>query len=364
MLGNKILHVKDITIGDYGIFLELPGERLSHYIDRKINPDANFLSSCGANMKNIVEFMHKIMPYSVAETIKGGSLGKGTAVRDKSDIDVLFAVNDVKSIDELKKKLPQIKHDLHTALCCGMFCSSGGAFSPEEKAARREAKKNRPFKVSDIRRTPFTVSFTMTHPDGTSQNVDLIVVPKMTKHPGKFSSAELKNVYQKMKLHPEYRDYYGKCLSPVQVEFVKCQPEIVKRAIRLTKYWAKTYEHKLSSYAIELLGIKTYDELKQQKPRVINEEKIAEGIFNRLRNCKNMKVEWNNYYNLGDYGRPDGPYIMDPANPYHNLFSKNTETYWIRKNETERIVHSNPDITRLESDAAATLQSLRQNFKF
>lgn len=49
---------------------------------------------------------------------------------------------------------------------------------------------------------------------------------------------------------------------------------------------------------------------------------------------------------------------MDPANPYHNLFRPSTEQYWINRNESERVVLSEPDISRLESDAAVALESM------
>lgn len=113
-------------------------------------------------------------------------MGKGTAVNGRSDLDILFVVNDLKSVEELKKKIKQIKHDLHNALCCGTYSSVNGPLSNEEKARRRHLKKNKPFKVSDIRRTPFTVSFTMTLKNGTRMSVDLIITPNLPKSgPGK-----------------------------------------------------------------------------------------------------------------------------------------------------------------------------------
>lgn len=114
---------------------------------------------------------------------KGGSLGKGTAVKGASDLDILFVVNDVKSVAELKKKIKQIKHDIHTAICCNSFGTQ--KLTAEQKAIRRQRKKNKPFAVSNIRRTPFTVSFTMTKPDGRSLDVDVLIVPNIsTTEPG------------------------------------------------------------------------------------------------------------------------------------------------------------------------------------
>ncbi|XP_052088305.1 2'-5'-oligoadenylate synthase 1A-like [Mytilus californianus] len=279
------------------------GGKLTSFIDRDVNPDANYLDKCGECTNMIVSFMHEVTPYSIASTIKGGSFGKGTAVKGKSDLDILFVVNDIKSIEDLMKKLKQIKHELHNALCCGSFSSVDGPLSKEKKAQRRHLKKNKPFKVSNIRRTPFTVSFTMTLPNGTSMPVDLIIVPNLPKSGphGKFSKEDLTNIYQQMKAHPEQRDYLAKCVSPLQVSFVKDLPEKIKRAIRLTKYWAKTNKHKLPSYAIELLAIKTYEDFNRPEPGGITEKKIVNEIFTQLKDCKNMKIEWNTNYDLDDY---------------------------------------------------------------
>ncbi|CAG2255943.1 unnamed protein product [Mytilus edulis] len=168
-------------MGTYSLTYGDSGGKLTSFIDSEVNPDANYLAKCGECTSQIVNFMHEVSPYSIASTIK-------------------------------------------------------------EKARRRHLKKNKPFKVSDVRRTPFTVSFTMTLPDGTSMPVDLIIVPNLSSSgtAGTFSPEDLTNIYQEMKAHPEQRDYYAKCLSPVQVSFVKSQPEKVKRAIRLTKDWAKS----------------------------------------------------------------------------------------------------------------------------
>lgn len=194
------------------------------------------------------------------------------------------------------KKLKQIKHELHNALCCGSFTFAHVTLSREEKAERRRLKKDRPFKVSDIKRTPFTVSFNMSYPDGTKLPVDLLII----------------------------------------LQF-----------------------HKLPSYATELLVIKSYEDFNRPEPGGITEEKMVTAVFDSLRDCSNIKIHWNTNYNLMDHQQPSGPYIMDPANPYHNLFSQKTEEYWIRHNETENIVLSDPDFSRLERDAARTMQRLQ-----
>ena len=49
-------------------------------------------------------------------TIQGGSVGKGTAVKDKADIDCVVFFNDVKTMEEHKLKLQQTKDSLESCL--------------------------------------------------------------------------------------------------------------------------------------------------------------------------------------------------------------------------------------------------------
>ena len=48
--------------------------------------------------------------------IQGGSIGKGTAVKDKADIDCVVFLNDVKTMKEHKLKLQETKDCLESCL--------------------------------------------------------------------------------------------------------------------------------------------------------------------------------------------------------------------------------------------------------
>ena len=49
-------------------------------------------------------------------TIQGGSVGKGTAVKDKADIDCVVFLNDVKTMEEHKLNLQKTKDSLQLCL--------------------------------------------------------------------------------------------------------------------------------------------------------------------------------------------------------------------------------------------------------
>ena len=49
-------------------------------------------------------------------TIQGGSVGKGTAVKDKADIDCVIFLNNVKTMQEHRLNLPTTKDSLESSL--------------------------------------------------------------------------------------------------------------------------------------------------------------------------------------------------------------------------------------------------------
>ena len=66
-----------------------------------------FFSGCAVLLINIP------CPFN---TIQGGSVGKGTAVKGKADIDCVVFLNDVKSMDAHKRKLQETKDCLEKCL--------------------------------------------------------------------------------------------------------------------------------------------------------------------------------------------------------------------------------------------------------
>ena len=50
------------------------------------------------------------------KTIQGGSVGKGTAVKDKADIDCVVFLNNMKTMDDHKRNLKETKNCLKSCL--------------------------------------------------------------------------------------------------------------------------------------------------------------------------------------------------------------------------------------------------------
>ena len=72
-----------------------------------IQPSVFFFSRCA------VLLIHIPCPFN---TIQGGSIGKGTAVKDKAHIDCVVFLNNVKTMKEHKLKLQETKNCLESCL--------------------------------------------------------------------------------------------------------------------------------------------------------------------------------------------------------------------------------------------------------
>ena len=85
-------------------------------------------------------------------TIQGGSVGKGTAVKDKADIDFVVFLNDVKTMKDHKLKLQETKDCLESCL------------------------KESPYQITHVEQTQYAVKFRLT----LSQEFDIDLLPTFT----------------------------------------------------------------------------------------------------------------------------------------------------------------------------------------
>lgn len=60
----------------------------------------------------------------------------------------------------------------------------------------------------------------------------------------------------------------------------------------------------MSSYAIELLAIAVYEKFKRPAPGGITEKQLINGIFELLKDWRNIGIAWGKNYKLDDYGKP------------------------------------------------------------
>ncbi|XP_025088630.1 2'-5'-oligoadenylate synthase 1-like [Pomacea canaliculata] len=96
-----------------------PGESLDMFSERKVSPTESETKKFGEQIDKFVSFLHDNTfgrDFSVKEVRKCGSLGKGTAVRGRADIDLVVIINGLNSVEDLKANRVQLLESLKQKL--------------------------------------------------------------------------------------------------------------------------------------------------------------------------------------------------------------------------------------------------------
>ncbi|XP_013408680.1 2'-5'-oligoadenylate synthase 3-like [Lingula anatina] len=310
------------------VFLRAQSEsEVNGFISRHLQPDEDFSSSCGVAVDRLVRYLHSVqteLPIKVRSVIKGGSLGKGTALKNKSDIDCVVFINYDGGIQTsiqamsgpwLQDIIEEIRHSLGNWNPLPEFEVVGKTIH----AVKLRYKKG---------------SFTC--------DVDLLPAIDILK------KGTPQQVYYAMKsLSPHLREYCSAPLVQLQVEFVKCQQPVVKDLIRFVKHWKNEYSEKVfrefappharlpSSYLLELLCIKVWEMV--GRPSSMDKRQGLKAVMSLLTERRHHvhRVEWSAFYDPSKYPlkATDHLSVRDPANPFNDLcsdfdaFSWNTIDY-------------------------------------
>lgn len=271
---------------------------LNRFISDKLQPTEEFNSEMQKTVDKICHFLREHMRPN--KIVKGGSLGKGTAIRGRSDIDLVLILNEVKSAEDLKEKLPGIKEEIIKTL--------------------RENSRQLSIVPNSISEREFLVKFSV---EGLHDNIDVDLLPT-------FYFEDLKRLYRTMRADTDHVEYYSAALVEQQVEFVKNYSANVKSLIRLVKYWRKTmvvpYEAKRKipkSYVMELITIHL-SEKHNVNGGTFNTLKAFRSIMEELKNYESLNIIWTKNYSRCEIPgaiRTERPLLMDPANPMNNLGS-------------------------------------------
>ncbi|XP_046330643.1 2'-5'-oligoadenylate synthase 1-like isoform X1 [Haliotis rufescens] len=274
------------------------GDTLYKFIDRDIRPNQKFNSQCLKIIDKLVRSLQaKTSPFNIKRIVKGGSLGKGTSVKDKSDIDLIIFFNGYSTVQDLQLDKARLLQQL-------------------EEYVKKDWSEHLLFKG----KTPFSLQFYLKIDDDDKEHeVDLLPALDITQ-----SGRQLSEIYSEMKgLSRPERDPYACCVSPLQLEFVSATnrvstPGKVKDLIRLLKYWIKVEDVPLRSYFLELLVVRQWREA--GTPQDIDLEGCLRDVIKQLIDCKTMAIAFSDHYDYKDYRKKlEPPFLLDPANPFRNV---------------------------------------------
>ncbi|XP_025086254.1 2'-5'-oligoadenylate synthase 1-like [Pomacea canaliculata] len=269
--------------------LQAPGESLDSFAQRQITTTPLERTRFGQDVDTFVQILHfKAFcgSYTVKEVVKSGSLGKGTAVRDLADIDLVVFINGLTSIADLQANRGRLLNDL-------------------------EQKVKNVLGISPVKRTQYSLSF-----NWNGHKVDILPAFDLLSRYGG-SPADIYNAM--VQFGPNAALEFSASLAPLQVQFVKPVPEHVKRVIRLLKLWAEENGLNIRSYTLELLTIFLWRSRGGGNPGT---DFLFYEAIKQLVCCGSLRIAFGDNYNSSFYTRlMTPPYVLDPANPYMNTLS-------------------------------------------
>uniref|UniRef100_A0A8C4WMJ4 2'-5'-oligoadenylate synthase 1-like n=1 Tax=Gopherus evgoodei TaxID=1825980 RepID=A0A8C4WMJ4_9SAUR len=299
---------------------QVPAGSLDAWIAEHLQPSKEFQLQVKDTVRRICDFLKETCfdDIKVFKTVKGGSAGKGTALKNNSDADLVLFLscfssyqdqmeNRVAVLDTIKQKLNQFRQTI--------------AFSVDMEVSQPTEKGTCPRSCS------ITIQLKRR---GESIEVDVLpaydalgqVTPGIKPSP---------QVYEDLIRARAGPGEFCTSFTELQRDFVKRRPAKLKNLLRLVKHWyeelSKTTSGLPPKYALELLTIYAWE----SGTKGAEKFSMAEGfrtVMELLCRYQELRVYWTKFYDLqssviGPHVkrllREPCPVILDPADPTGTL---------------------------------------------
>ncbi|NWS81801.1 OASL2 protein, partial [Toxostoma redivivum] len=294
--------------------------RLDGWIADTLQPSTAFTIQVKETVREICEFLKRDCfedEIHVLKTVKGGSAGKGTALKKNSDADVVLFLSCLPSYEEQKKNRKVILDLIMIRL---KACREKLQFNVYISEPRYKGPDN----------TPRSLSLTLSS-KVTGESIDVDILPAYDAL-GQVTQDAPPNaeVYVRLLDACSPPGEFSPCFTELQKMFVKRCPAKLKNLLRLVKYWYKEElspqypnAHLPPKYALELLTIYAWEEATGSSDCF----DMAQGfrtVLELLRLPRQICIYWEKYYSLQDREigahvkrllRSPRPVILDPADP-------------------------------------------------
>ncbi|NWU04368.1 OASL2 protein, partial [Urocynchramus pylzowi] len=293
---------------------------LDGWIANTLQPSTEFSMQVKETVWQICEFLKRNCfedDIHVQKTVKGGSAGKGTALKNNSDADVVLFLSCLPSYQEQKYNRKGILDLIMIRL---KACRESLKFDVYIGEPR--------YKGPDS--TPRSLSLTLSSKE-TGESIDVDILPAYDAL-GQVTQDAPPNaeVYVRLLHACSHPGEFSPCFTELQKMFVKRHPAKLKNLLRLVKYWYKELLNPQypnaplpPKYALELLTIYAWEEGTGSSSSF----DMAQGfrtVLELLRRHRDICVYWQKYYSLQhrEIGahvkgllRSPRPVILDPADP-------------------------------------------------
>nr|XP_028566472.1 2'-5'-oligoadenylate synthase 1A-like [Podarcis muralis] len=294
---------------DTFIFQNLqPNEEFNEQVRKAINIICEFLkSTC---FRDFTPPRPKVL-----KVVKGGSSGKGTALKGGSDADLVLFLNIFNGYEDQERDRGFIIQEIEKRL----------------KECRERIRSDIEVRIEKPKwDNPRVLSFQLRSGDFTEEYIDFDVLPAFDALGHYRGGKPDPQVY--IGLINSSRGQGGQfspCFTELQRDFIRERPTKLKSLIRLVKYWYKQLSElrsKPPKYALELLAVYAWE---QDGEKTYFD--MAEGfrtVLWLIQQYRDLCIFWTKYYDfqnetlkkyLHTQLRKTRPVILDPADPTGNV---------------------------------------------
>ncbi|XP_068264665.1 2'-5'-oligoadenylate synthase 1-like [Nyctibius grandis] len=300
-------------------------KELDRWIAGTLEPSTAFCRQVKQTVRKICDFLKEDCfdgNIRVLKTVKGGSAGKGTALKNNSDADVVLFLSCFSSYQDQKQERSDIQDLIKRRLHA---CRQSLTFTVTISEPRRKGLGN----------VPRSVSLTLSSKE-TSESTEVDILPAYDAL-GQVSwdtppdVRVFEGMYVGLLNAKGGPGEFSPCFTELQKKFVKRYPTKLKNLLRLVKHWYKENvkpRHPATDlppkYALELLTIYAWEEGTGSSTSF----DMAEGfrtVLELLCRHEEICVYWETYYSLqhNQIGahvkdllrKSHRPIILDPADP-------------------------------------------------
>lgn len=269
-------------------------EESSEYLElhNKIS-GRSFNSKIAQTLNDVVDVVTEKSFLNVAQVVKGGSVGKGTAISGTTDSEIVFFLKGLPEGQHSKWLPPLLK-----AVAGVLTEHVGTGHGIEGICTTRDSVH---MKVKGI------------------VNVDLRFSPVFESYTSAIAAISEQG--------PETRKYFTTSLVKEKVQFVAKQPGQVKVTMRLLKWWRdqQNWSSALTCPSDDVLELIAVYSALQTKPK--DQRTAIANAMSLMARFDELRIVWSNYYGKEDIWSPllhQKPLLMDPVNPFVNIADPQT----------------------------------------
>ncbi|XP_054568817.1 2'-5'-oligoadenylate synthase 3 [Eptesicus fuscus] len=303
------------------LLYQTPARDLDKFISEFLQPSRRFLDQVNKAVDTICSFLREHCfqnsPIKVLKVVKGGSSAKGTALRGRSDADLVVFLSCFRHFSEQGNTRAEVISEIRAQL----------------EACKRAQQFEVKFDIPKWE-NPRVLSFSLASQTMLDQSVDFDVLPAFDALgqlvPGSRPSSQ---VYVDLIRSYNSPGEYSSCFTELQRDFVVSRPTKLKSLIRLVKHWYRQCNKMPKGkgslppqHGLELLTVYAWEQ-GGQDPQF----SMAEGfrtVLELVTQYRQLCVYWTVNYGREDQTirdfldqqlRKPRPIILDPADPTGNL---------------------------------------------